>query len=491
MPLKRNRATKIIATVGPASNTPEKLKALFLAGVDVFRLNFSHGTQADHGIVLGHIRRLEAEIGRPIGVIADLQGPKLRIGRFTEGAITFTPGKRLRFDADVATMGDADRVPIPHPDIIEALTIGSTVLCDDGKVRLKVVGKGDGWLDAEVVSGTRLSNNKGFNIPDVVLPLSPLTEKDRADLAFAVEQGVEWIALSFVQRPEDIHEARDLIKGRAAVMLKMEKPAAVEHLEQLVELSDAIMVARGDLGVELSLPELPALQKRMITESRRQGRPVIVATQMLESMISAPVPTRAEVSDVATAVYEGADCVMLSAESAAGQYPVEAVSFMDDIIRHVERDPGYRQVLDATQAEWGKTIGDAMTKAAYQTALAVDAAAIVAYTLSGTTGLRAARERPPMPILGITTRADTARRLALSYGVHAVNVGEDIHSFGEMVDRAVQVAVEQQLAAPGDRLAITAGVPFAKPGTTNILRVTTIGDTDPPSKFDTDGATAT
>ncbi len=236
----------------------------------------------------------------------------------------------------------------------------------------------------------------------MVLPLSPLTEKDRADLAFAVEQGVEWIALSFVQRPEDIHEARDLIKGRAAVMLKMEKPAAVEHLEELVELSDAIMVARGDLGVELSLPELPALQKRMITESRRQGRPVIVATQMLESMISAPVPTRAEVSDVATAVYEGADCVMLSAESAAGQYPVEAVSFMDDIIRHVERDPGYRQVLDATQAEWGKTIGDAMTKAAYQTALAVDAAAIVAYTLSGTTGLRAARERPPMPILGIT-----------------------------------------------------------------------------------------
>ncbi|OYW33618.1 MAG: pyruvate kinase, partial [Azorhizobium sp. 12-66-6] len=309
-------------------------------------------------------------------------------------------------------------------------------------------------------------------------------EKDRADLAFAVGRGVEWIALSFVQRPEDIHEARALIGDRAAIMLKMEKPSAVEHQVELVRLSDAIMVARGDLGVELSLPELPAIQKRMIAESRRQGRPVIVATQMLESMITAPVPTSAEVSDVATAVYEGADCVMLSAESAAGQYPVEAVTFMDDIIRHVEIDPGYRRILDATQADWGTTIGDAMTKAAYQTAIAVDAAAIVAYTLSGTTGLRAARERPPMPILGITTSLETARRLALSYGVHAVHAADDIHSFGEMVDTAVRIAVHEGLGAAGDRLAITAGVPFARPGTTNILRVTTIGDTNPPSKHD-------
>ncbi len=491
MPQKRNRATKIIATVGPASNSPEKLKELFLAGVDVFRLNFSHGTQDNHGEVLDRIRALEQDVGRPIGVIADLQGPKLRIGRFIDGFIALTPGTVLRFDADVATPGHDTRVPIPHPDIIEALVIGSTVLCDDGKVRLKVVAKGPGWLDAEVISGNRLSNNKGFNIPDVVLPLSPLTDKDRSDLDFAVNRGVEWIALSFVQRPEDIHEARALIKGRAAIMLKMEKPSAVDHLVELVELSDAIMVARGDLGVELSLPELPALQKRMIDESRRQGRPVIVATQMLESMITSPVPTRAEVSDVATAVYEGADCVMLSAESAAGQYPVEAVAFMDDIIRHVERDPGYRKVLDATQAEWGKTIGDAVTKAAYQAALAVDAAAIVAYTLSGTTGLRAARERPPIPILGITTRLETARRLALSYGVHGVHVAEDIHSFGEMVDTAVRIAVEQGLGGAGDRLAITAGVPFAKPGTTNMLRVTTIGDTDPPSKHDGDTAVET
>jgi len=494
MTQRRNRATKIVATVGPASNSPEMLKTLFLAGVDVFRLNFSHGTQENHGEVLARIRALEAEVGRPIGVIADLQGPKLRIGRFADGSITFAPGKVLRFDANVAVAGDADRVPIPHPDIIAALNIGSTVLCDDGKVRLKVVAKGgsgdEGWLDAQVISGTRLSNNKGFNIPDVVLPLSPLTEKDRADLAFAVDRGVEWIALSFVQRPEDIHEARALIGDRAAIMLKMEKPSAVEHLVELVRLSDAIMVARGDLGVELSLPELPAIQKRMIAEARRQGRPVIVATQMLESMITAPVPTRAEVSDVATAVYEGADCVMLSAESAAGQYPVEAVTFMADIIRHVEIDPGYRRIIDATQAEWGTTIGDAVTKATYQTAIAVKTAAIVAYTLSGMTGLRAARERPPMPILGITPRIETARRLALSYGVHAVHTADDIHSFGEMVDTAVRIAVREGLGEAGNRLAITAGVPFARPGTTNILRVTTIGDTDPPSKHDAEADTA-
>lgn len=484
MVTRRTRSTKIVATVGPASNSPEMLKALFEAGVDVFRLNFSHGTQEDHGAVLARIRALEAEAGRPIGVIADLQGPKLRLGRFVENAITFAPGKILRFDADVETLGDDNRVPIPHPDIIEALTIGATVLCDDGKVRLKVVAKGRGWLDAQVISGTRLSNNKGFNIPDVVLPLSPLTEKDRSDLAFALSKGVEWIALSFVQRPEDIHEARALVGDKAAIMLKMEKPAAVEHLTELVRLSDAIMVARGDLGVELSLPEVPAIQKRMIAESRRFGRPVIVATQMLESMITAPVPTRAEVSDVATAVYEGADAVMLSAESAAGQYPREAVAFMDDIIRHVEGDPGYRRVLDAMPAPAGDGIGDAVIRAATQTATAVSAKAIVAYTLSGTTGLRAARERPAQPILGITSRIETARRLALSYAVHAVHAPGDIHSFGEMVDTAVRIAVRETLAKPGERLTITAGVPFAQPGTTNILRVTTIGDTDPPSKYD-------
>lgn len=473
MVIRRERATKIVATLGPASSSPDMIKALYMAGVDVFRLNFSHGTQENHGRVLGAVRALEAEVGRPIGVLADLQGPKLRLGKFVDGAITLTAGTTIRFDAD-ATPGDEKRVPIPHPDILEVLHEGSTVLLDDGKVRVRVVKKGNGFIEAEVIAGNRLSNNKGFNVPDVVLPVSALTDKDRSDMFFALDLGVEWIALSFVQRPEDVIEAKELIQGRAQINLKLEKPQAVEHLTRITELSDSIMVARGDLGVELSLPEIPALQKRVIRESRRLGKPVIVATQMLESMISAPVPTRAEVSDVATAVYDGADAVMLSAESAAGQYPVEAVAMMDQIIKNVERDPGYRAIIESQRPEAGTTVADAVTHAAYQAAMSVDAAAIVTYTLSGTTTLHAARERPRVPIVGIASQLSTARRLVLSYGVHVVHAPEEIHTFGEMATKATQVTLEHGFAKENDRIAITAGVPFATPGTTNVMRLVTI-----------------
>jgi len=470
---RRERATKIVATLGPASSSAEKIKALYEAGVDVFRLNFSHGTQADHGRVLATVRAIEKEAGRPIGVLADLQGPKLRVGRFVDNFITLTAGTTIRFDTD-PTPGDEKRVPIPHPDIIEVLHEGSTVLLDDGKVRVRVVKKGAGYIEAEVIAGNKLSNNKGFNVPDVLLPVSALTEKDRADLVFALDLGVEWIALSFVQRPEDVLEARELIQDRAQINLKLEKPLAIEHLTRLTELSDSIMVARGDLGVELSLPEIPALQKRIIRESRRLGRPVIVATQMLESMLTSPVPTRAEVSDVATAVYDGADAVMLSAESAAGNYPVEAVAMMDQIIKCAERDPGYRAIVESQRPEGGHNVADAVTQAAYQAAISVDAAAIVTYTLSGTTTLHAARERPRIPILGIASRLETARRLVLSYGVHVVHAPEEIHTFAEMANKATQISMDHGFAKEGDRIAITAGVPFAQPGTTNVMRVVTI-----------------
>jgi pyruvate kinase len=486
---RRERATKIVATLGPASSSPEKIKALFEAGVDVFRMNFSHGTQADHGRIYGIVRALEKETGRPIGVLADMQGPKLRLGKFVDGFITLTPGTTIRFDTD-NTPGNEKRVPIPHPDILEALHEGSTVLLDDGKVRVRVVKKGAGFIEAEVIAGTRLSNNKGFNVPDVILPLSSLTEKDRADCLFALDLGVEWIALSFVQRPEDILEAKELIQDRADINLKLEKPAAVEHLTRIIELSDSMMFARGDLGVELSLPELPALQKRVIRESRRLGKPIIVATQMLESMITAPVPTRAEVSDVATAVYDGADAVMLSAESAAGQYPVEAVAMMDQIIKQVERDPGYRNIIDSQRPEPGHSIADAVTQAAYHAANAIDAAAIVTYTLSGTTTLHAARERPRIPIIGIASQLPTARKLVMSYGVHVVHAPEEIHTFAEIASKATHIATDQGFAGPGDRLAITAGVPFAQPGTTNVLRLVTIEKKAEKSKPDASAATS-
>ena len=471
--IRRTRQTKIVATVGPSTATPDKLRQLFLAGVDVFRLNFSHGRQEDHREVLARIRALEAEIDHPIGVIADLQGPKLRIGTFAEGSIALQTGMMLRLDLDPAP-GDSTRVCLPHPEIIEILPIGGTILLDDGKVRLRVTAKADSHLDARVEAGTRLSNNKGFNVPDTVLPLSPLTAKDRRDLQFALDQGMEWIALSFVQRPEDVVEARALIGDRAAVMLKLEKPQAIHHLDQLIDLADAIMVARGDLGVEMALERVPIVQKDILKRARKAGRPVIVATQMLESMINAPAPTRAEVSDVATAVYDGADAVMLSAETAAGAFPIEAVGVMDRIVRCVEADPTYRQIIDAQLPGMEHTAADAITFSAHKTARTIDATAIVTYTSSGTTTLRAARERPPMPILGLASSKVTARRLALSFGVLNVHAPDEVRSFDDMVQKATRIAIEFGVAEQGRNLVVTAGVPFGQAGTTNILRIVQI-----------------
>ncbi len=472
--IRRTRKTKIVATIGPATASMDQLRKLFVAGADVLRLNFSHGTQADHGQVLSRIRALEGEFDRPIGVIADLQGPKLRVGTFAEGAINLTPGMRLRLDLDPAP-GDTSRVCLPHPEIIEALEPGNSLLLDDGKVRLKVVDKGSDCLVTEVVFGSRLSNNKGFNVPDIVLPLSPLTEKDHADLQFALEQGVEWVALSFVQRVEDVEEARAIIGNRAAIMLKLEKPAAIEHLDELIERSDAIMVARGDLGVEMSVEDVPSLQKSIVQKSRMAGRPVIVATQMLESMITAPAPTRAEVSDVATAVYDGTDAVMLSAETAAGAYPIEAVGFMDRIVRRSEADPAYRRILEGQRPSPDGTAADAITRAAHETARTIAAVAIVTYTSSGATTLRAARERPGVPILAVSSHGPIARRLALSYGAHAVFAPGEIDSFRAMVAKAAEIAQEHGLAEENDRLVITAGVPFGQSGSTNILRIVEVG----------------
>ncbi|HSK38794.1 MAG TPA: pyruvate kinase, partial [Arenibaculum sp.] len=470
---RRLRSTKIVATLGPGTSTPEKIRALFDAGVDVFRLNFSHGVQEDHGKRMETIRRIEKETGRPICVLADLQGPKLRIGTFANGPIRLRPGMRLRLDLDPAP-GTEERVQLPHPEIIEAVRVDSELLLNDGRVRLRVVAHGDDFADTVVISGTELSDRKGVNVPGVILPLSPLTPKDRKDLSYALDIGADWEALSFVQRPEDVSEARRLLANRAAVMVKLEKPSAVDHLEQLIEMSDGVMVARGDLGVELPAEHVPSIQKRMVREARLAGKPVVVATQMLESMIAAPAPTRAEASDVATAVYDGADAVMLSAETATGAYPVEAVSFMDRICQRVERDPSYRAIMDAQHPEPQRTSADAITAAARQVANTIQAAAIVTYTTSGSTTLRAARERPEQPILSLTPSEQTARRLAMSYGVHAVAM-EDVSTFSEMVQTATGVAAEHGFATHSQRLVITAGVPFGTPGNTNVLRIAWVG----------------
>jgi pyruvate kinase len=467
--VRRTRSAKIVATLGPSTSDEETIRALFERGVDVFRLNFSHGTQSDHAQRLATIRALEKEFGRPIGVLLDLQGPKLRLGTFEGGRTQLDAGARLQLDMDKRP-GDGRRAPLLHPEIFAALQIGTELLLDDGKLRLRVEKHGPDFAETTVLVGGPISDRKGVNVPSVLLPISPLTAKDRDDLAFGLGLGVDWVALSFVQRPEDIEEARALIGTRAWIMAKLEKPAAIEHLDGIVALSDGIMVARGDLGVELPPEQVPELQRLIVRACRKGGKPVVVATQMLESMIASPVPTRAEVSDVATAIYDGVDAVMLSAESASGKYPLEAVAMMDRIVARVEADPSYRTGIDATHAAAEATTADAVCASLRNVAGLLSPAATVTYTSSGFTSLRAARERPAVPVLSLTPAIATARRMAMVWGVHAVLV-DDVHDVAEMIDCACRSARDEGFAKPGDDVVVVAGLPFGQSGTTNLLHV--------------------
>src|SRR6195952_4624432 len=467
--MRRNRRAKIVATVGPASGSPDMLEALFLAGVDTFRLNFSHGTHEDHSRVHAAIRKLEQKVARPIGILQDLQGPKIRVGTIRDGKLTAAAGEQLRF---VLSGSDGDRmsIPLPHPEIFDAVAPGDDLLIDDGRVRVRVTGLGPDFIDAKVVIGGIISNRKGVNVPSVILKLSPLTAKDRADLAFGLELGVDWVALSFVQKPGDLIEARGLIADRAGVMAKIEKPAALEHIDDIIRLSDAVMVARGDLGVEIPHEDVPGRQKELIRSCRLAGKPVIVATQMLDSMIAAPTPTRAEASDVATAIYDGADAVMLSAESASGRFPVETVSMMARIITRTEEHKLYRSLITATEPGEEETPPHAIATATAGLAEAVGAAATVAFTLSGTTAARIARKRPAVPILALTPDLATSRRLCLLWGAHSVRADE-VSSYEEMVTNAVAHAVEEEFAKPNDLVVVAAGIPFAVAGNTNNIRI--------------------
>ena len=471
--LRRHRRTKIIATLGPASANPEMIEKLFRAGADVFRLNFSHGSHEVHAATLAAIRAVEAKLGRPVGVLADVQGPKLRVGKFGGGRVTLTNGSSFTLDLN-PTPGDARRVQLPHPEIINAARIGTTLLLDDGKLRLRVTRvRENDHLETEVINGGALSDRKGVNVPDVPLPIPALTEKDRADLDLILPLGIEYIGLSFVQRAEDVAEARAIAAGRALIMVKMEKPQAVENMDAILALADCVMVARGDLGVELPTEEVPLVQKRIVRAARALGKPVVVATQMLESMITAPTPTRAEASDVATAVFDGADCVMLSAETAAGQFPQEAVEMMNRIVARVEQDPGWRSLTDAARPEPERNSASAIAAAARQVAHTIGAQAIVTFSQTGSTTLRVARERPDCPILGLTMTQAAARRMACVWGVHPLVV-EEIHSMTEMAKRATRAALAEGFAKLGDEVVVTAGLPFGTPGTTNALRVAAV-----------------
>ncbi|HEY0112563.1 MAG TPA: pyruvate kinase [Allosphingosinicella sp.] len=471
----RTRKVRILATLGPASRTPEMVRKLAEAGADAFRINMSHGSHKDHLHLIETIRALEKELDRPTTILADLQGPKLRVGQFADGGVMLEKGQTFTFDRSHVE-GTSERVNLPHREIFGGVREGTRLLIDDGKLVQRVVTATPDRIETVVEVGGKISNNKGVNVPDVVLPLAALTDKDRADLAFALEHHVDWIALSFVQRPEDVAEAKRLIAGRAALLAKIEKPAAVDRLEGILELADAVMVARGDLGVELPPQDVPPLQKRIVEAARRVGRPVVVATQMLESMITAPTPTRAEVSDVANAVYDGADAVMLSAESASGQYPCEAVTMMNSIATTVERDPGYSARVHFTRTDPDPTTADAIAQAANTMVDTVAAKAIVCFTSSGSTARRLSRERPAVPLLVLTPSPRTARRLGILWGAHAVRT-RDVASFEEMIAKAKRMALRHGVAKGGDRIVIIAGVPFGTPGSTNVIHIVRlIGD---------------
>ncbi len=471
----RSRKVKILATLGPASSTPDMVRKLMQSGADAFRINMSHGDQAQKVELVQAIRALEKELRRPTTILFDLQGPKLRVGNFKGGSADLVKGDQLVLDRDEG-LGNAGRVELPHPELFESVGVGDRVLIDDGRVRLKVLEAEDRRIVTEVQVGGRVSDHKGVNVPGVVVPIPALTEKDRADLIFALEQKADWIALSFVQRPEDVAEARALIGDKAALMAKIEKPAALDRLSEIIALSDGVMVARGDLGVELPPEDVPPLQNQIIACARQFGKPVVVATQMLESMISSPSPTRAEVTDVATAIYDGADAVMLSAESATGQYPCESVQMMDRIASSVERDPVYEARIHFTETKLEPTTADALAGSARQIARTVSATAMVCYTSSGSTARRIARERPSVPILAMTSSQAAARRLGMLWGVHAVHT-RDVASFEEMVAKAKRMALRHHIAEGGDKLVLMAGVPFGTAGSTNVIHVVQlIGD---------------
>ena len=472
--MRRLRRTKIVATLGPASSDRNVIAKLFTAGADVFRINMSHTSHDRMRELVATIRAVELEHGRPIGILVDLQGPKLRVGSFAAGPATLTNGEIFILDDDPAP-GDAKRAQLPHPEIFAAIEPGHTLLLDDGKIRL-VATEVDNKkrIVTRVEVGGKLSDRKGVSLPDTTVPFSALTEKDRSDLDAALDTGIDWVALSFIQRPEDIAEAKKITRGRAAVMAKIEKPQAVYRLAEILDLADAVMVARGDLGVEMPLEKVPGLQKQMTRSARRAGKPVVVATQMLESMITSPVPTRAEVSDVSTAIFEGADAIMLSAESAAGQYPVEAVATMNRIAEEVESDRLYRTIIHAQRTEPEATGADAIAAAAGQIAETLELAAIISWTSSGSTALRVARERTTSPIVAISPRLSTGRRLSLVWGVHCI-VAEDAHDLDDMVERACRLACKDGFAKPGQRVIIVAGVPLGTPGATNMLRVAFVG----------------
>lgn len=467
--------TKIICTLGPGSADEATLEAMIRAGMDVARLNFSHGTHDEHAEMFGRLRHVADRVGAHVGVMADLQGPKIRTGELQDGEpVQLVDGAQLTITTE-QVMGTAERVSTTYPHLAHDVCPGDRILLDDGVMELRVKSKTRTDVVCEVVHGGLLREHKGINLPGVNVSSPSLTEKDRADLEFALSLGVDYLALSFVRRPEDILELRGLCRRGehvTPIIAKLEKPEALSRLQEVVAAADAVMIARGDLAVELSPEEVPVWQKRIIAECALQDKPVITATQMLETMRDQPQPTRAEASDVANAIFDGTDAVMLSAETAVGKYPVETVSMMRRIAAVAEHEQArwrHREWLSHPD-DREEAIPDAISRAAVDVARGVGAAAIVAFTESGSTALKASKRRPRVPILACTPLPTTARRCSLYWGALPLVVS-NITDTEQMIYQTGQEAKRLGFVATGDRVVITAGVPMGQPGSTNTLSV--------------------
>ena len=464
------RSTKIVATLGPSSNTENKIKKLIFAGVNVFRLNFSHGSHEDHLSTLNIIRRIETKFKLQLGILADLQGPKFRIGK-VEDNVKLKVNDLFILDKE-KEIGSRKRAYLGHNEIYKSIKTNSIILIDDGKIKLKVLSKEKDILKTKVLVGGNLSSNKGVNLPNLILDTKPITKKDRNDLTFILENEIDWIALSFVQKVDDVKYVKKIIKNKKPLISKIEKPSALNDLDKIIELSDGIMVARGDLGVELPPSNVPGIQKNIIMACRVLGKPVIVATQMLESMINTPVPTRAEASDVATAVFDGADAVMLSAETAVGQYPVDSVNTMSNILEATEKHIKLHPHDSPRALKKENSIYHAVSNAAVNLAETVNAKAIVAFTASGKTAFRISRERPDLLLIVMTPENIVRRKLSLLWG--AKSFLSKVQGYEAAIKEARQTIKINKLAKVNENIIVVAGMPFGIEGTTNSIRVVTI-----------------
>ncbi|WP_248253392.1 pyruvate kinase [Fictibacillus marinisediminis] len=472
------RKTKIVCTIGPASESVEKLTQLIETGMNVARLNFSHGDFEEHGARIKNIREASAKLGKTVAILLDTKGPEIRTQTLEGGVAELQSGEELVISME-EVMGTSQKISVTYPGLVDDVHVGSKILLDDGLIELEVTHVGSKEITTKILNSGTLKNKKGVNVPNVSVKLPGITEKDAKDIEFGIEQGIDFIAASFVRRATDVLEIREILEKHNAqsiqIIPKIENQEGVENIDEILAVSDGLMVARGDLGVEIPAEEVPLVQKMLIKKCNELGKPVITATQMLDSMQRNPRPTRAEASDVANAIFDGTDAIMLSGETAAGTYPVEAVQTMHKIAKRAESALDYRNILSQRSKESKTTITDAISQSVSFTALNLEADAVITATERGMTARMISKYRPKAPLIAVTSHEDVMRKLSLVWGVHPVK-GKKANTTDEMFQIAIDSSLESNLVEHGNLVVITAGVPVGKTGSTNLLKVHVIGD---------------